>query len=164
VSVPAALQLAVDAQGADVVVCVMGPGVVGTSSALGTTAVEMSAVLTWVAQLGGRPVPIVRASGGDRRDRHRGLSHHTRTALSLTPGSLGVPVPRGSELVETVASPHRAVEVEIADVATILAAASLNVTTMGRDVTQDRLFFDAVCAAATHAANLVNADGTVAAS
>jgi hypothetical protein len=164
VSVPAALQLAVEAQGADVVVCVMGPGVVGTSSALGTTAVEVSSVLTWAAQLGAQPVPIVRASSRDQRERHRGLSHHTRTALALTPGPLHVPVPRGSELARMIDLPHRAVEVETADVAAVMSAASLVVTTMGRGIAEDRLFFDAVCAAASHAAQLANADGTVAAS
>jgi hypothetical protein len=60
--------------------------------------------------------------------------------------------------------PHRAVEVETADVAAVMSAASLVVTTMGRGIAEDRLFFDAVCAAASHAAQLANADGTVAAS
>jgi len=164
VSVPAGLQLAVEAQRADVIVCVMGPGVVGTNSSLGTTAVEVSAVLTWAAQLGARPVPIVRASSGDARDRHRDLSHHTRTALALTPGALDVPVPRGSVLAALVEHPHRAVEVETGDVAAMLDAASVTVTTMGRGSIQDRLFFDATCAAATHAVNLLGADGTVASS
>jgi hypothetical protein len=142
----------------------MGPGVVGTSSALGTTAVEVSAVLTWVGQLGGRPVPIVRASSGDLRPRHRGISHHTVTALALTPRPVTVPVPAGYGLAAAVAVPHTAVEVDVADIAATLSQLSLTVTTMGRGVSEDRLFFDAAGAAATHALQLLDGGDTVAGS
>ncbi|MDT7572221.1 MAG: hypothetical protein QOE05_2395 [Actinomycetota bacterium] len=164
VSVPAALQLAVEMQRADVVICAMGPGVVGTSSHLGTTAVEVSAVLTWAERLGCRPVPIARASSGDPRPRHQGISHHTRTALALTPGAVDVPLPRGAGLAGAIEPPHAAVEIEVPDVAAILEALSLRVTTMGRGVAEDRLFFDVTAAAAAHAVNLLRDGGTVAAS
>jgi hypothetical protein len=164
VSVPAALQLAVELQRADVVICVMGPGVVGTSSQLGTTAVEVAANLMWTAQLGGRPVPIPRASSGDARPRHQGLSHHPRTALALTPIAVAVPTPRGAGLGAFVEPPHTAVEVPIPDVGAVLDAFSLTVRTMGRGPAEDALFFDAAAAAAVHAVNLLRATGTVAAS
>jgi hypothetical protein len=164
VSIPAALHLAVARQHADVVVCVMGPGVVGTQSALGTTAVEVSAVLTWVAQLGGRPVPIVRASSGDLRPRHRGVSHHTVTSLALTPQALRVPVPRGYGLAAAIAAPHTAVEVDAADTAATMSRLTLTVRTMGRGIVEDPLFFDASAAAATHALHLLDGGGTVAGS
>ena len=39
--------------------------------------------LDTVAALGGRPVACLRVSSGDARDRHQGVSHHTRTVLDL---------------------------------------------------------------------------------
>ena len=74
--------------GADVVVAGMGPGVVGTGTTLGTTAVEAAAIVDAAAGLGGCPVLCARVSAGDERSRHQGLSHHTRTVMDLirTPG------------------------------------------------------------------------------
>ena len=80
-----------------------------------------------------RPVLCVRASDGDPRDRHRGVSHHTRTALSLTATEpLGGPRARrgrrrstGVRVVEVVDGPTAA---ELFD------RLDLHVTTMGRTV------------------------------
>ena len=93
VSVPSALALARHVAGADVVIVGMGPGVVGTGSALGTTAVEVAAVLDTVDALGGRGALCVRASEADGRDRHRGISHHVHTVLGLVRSHPIVPVP-----------------------------------------------------------------------
>jgi hypothetical protein len=161
VSVPAALQLAVEVQHADLVVCAMGPGVVGTHSALGTTAVEVSAVLTWAAQMGARPVLMARASSADARPRHRGISHHTRTALALTPLGVDVPLPNGLDPTGAISSPHRVVERQDADVAGALKAAGIRVTTMGRGIDEDPLFFAVTGVAAAYAADLAASGGTV---
>lgn len=139
VAVPSALTLARHVLGAEVVVVAMGPGVVGTASPLGTTATEVAAVVDATAALGGRPVPCVRASDGDQRPRHQGLSHHSRTALRLARTPLEVPVPAGSRL--EVEGPHREVQIEVPDVAAILASTGLTVTTMGRGPDEDPLFF-----------------------
>jgi hypothetical protein len=161
VSVPSALQLAVEEQRADVVVVAMGPGVVGTGRALGTTAVETASIATAAAQLGARPVMIARASSGDRRDRHRGLSHHTRTSLALVPIPVEVALP--PELADDVASltPHLVSLIEPGDVAGLLDRSSLHVTTMGRGPSDDRLFFRAAAAAAILATRSRSTDGTV---
>src|SRR5688500_5108870 len=79
VSVPSALALARHVTHADVTIVAMGPGVVGTSSPLGTSALEVAAVLDAAAAIGGRPVAVLRMSDGDDRERHRGVSHHSRT-------------------------------------------------------------------------------------
>ncbi len=47
------------------------------------------------AHLGGRPIVAVRYSDADGRDRHRGVSHHTTTALALAGSAPLVAVPRG---------------------------------------------------------------------
>ena len=67
----------------DVVIAGMGPGVVGTSTVLGHTALEQGHLLDATTALGGRPVACVRMSYADERVRHRGISHHTLTALRL---------------------------------------------------------------------------------
>src|SRR5690606_31957599 len=122
----------------------------------GTTAVEVAAVVDAAAALGGRPVVCARASDGDRRERHQGLSHHTATALRLTRTAVEVPVPAGSGL--DVDPPHRAAEVEVPDVAALLTATGLTVTTMGRGPEADPLFFRTAAAAAVAATGLLSGD------
>lgn len=157
VSVPSALALAVRVARADVVVVGMGPGVVGTGTELGTTAVEVAPILDAVVALGGRPVVCPRASDGDGRARHRGLSHHTATALRLVRSTLEVPVPRGSGL--SVPTPHRAVEVDVPDVGAVLRDLDVVVTTMGRGPEADGLFFAAAGAAAVAAVRAIGPPG-----
>lgn len=149
VSVPSAIDLARRRQGADVVIVAMGPGVVGTGSPLGTTSVEVASIADAVAALGGTPLVVPRASGADARDRHRGISHHTRTALHLVRSPLTVALPDASEadaLADQIPGPHRVVRVPVGDVAALLAAADVRVTTMGRGPADDPLSF--ACAAA----------------
>lgn len=66
---------------AQVAVVTMGPGIVGTGTLWGHTAVEQGELVDAVNTLGGRPVVIPRLSFADPRQRHRGLSHHFLTAL-----------------------------------------------------------------------------------
>jgi hypothetical protein len=145
----------------------MGPGVVGTGTALGTTALEVASILSFAELLGGHPIAVVRASGADARERHRGISHHTITALRLTPSPVDVPVP--PELVDAGRASlghhrlghHRVVTVDPPDVAALLRHASLRVTTMGRGPADDPLSFRTVAAAAQHAVNSVGSGDTV---
>jgi hypothetical protein len=164
VSVPSALQIAVEVQQADLIVCIMGPGVVGTGTALGTTALETASILSFAHQLGATPIAIVRASSGDARPRHRGISHHTVTALGLTAPPVDVPVPSELLALAQAALPrHRIVPIEPVDVVAVLADAGLRVTTMGRGPADDPLSFRTVAAAAQHAVNCVRPSGTVSA-
>src|SRR5207248_1263351 len=100
VNVPSALWLARYTLGADAVVVGMGPGVVGTNTALGTSSLDVVSSLDSAAALGGTPILCVRASGADERERHRGLSHHTTTQLALLRSPVYVPVPSGSGLAD----------------------------------------------------------------
>jgi hypothetical protein len=70
-------------QGADVVVCSIGPGIVGTGTALGHGGVAAAQSVNAAAALGGRPVVAPRVSGAEPRSRHRGVSHHTDAVLRL---------------------------------------------------------------------------------
>jgi hypothetical protein len=69
--------------GADVVVAAMGPGVVGTSTRLGFSGMEVGGLLDAAGALGGHAVASLRISFSDPRPRHRGVSHHSLTALRL---------------------------------------------------------------------------------
>jgi hypothetical protein len=137
VSIPSALALARHVGRADVVVAGMGPGVVGTGSALGTTAVEAAAVLDAAGALGGRPILCVRASEADERERHRGTSHHTRTVLDLARVPVDAPEPASGD----------------PDAAEVLAALGIEITTMGRGPAADPSFFAHCVAAARVAAS-----------
>jgi hypothetical protein len=68
---------------ADAIVCAIGPGIVGTGTALGHGGVAAAEAADAAAALGGRPVVAPRVSGADPRDRHRGRSHHTEAVLRL---------------------------------------------------------------------------------
>jgi hypothetical protein len=144
VGVPSGLWLAHQQLGADAVVVGMGPGVVGTGTALGTTALEAVGVLDVAERLGGRPILAVRASEADERDRHRGISHHTRTVLALTRARALVPVPEGLAID---APNHEVVELIVPAMDRVLADAGLEITTMGRGPAEDPLFFRAAAAA-----------------
>jgi hypothetical protein len=69
--------------GFDVAVCAVGPGIVGTATGLGHGGLAAAIAVNAAAALGGRPVVAPRVSETDPRDRHRGVSHHTRAVLSL---------------------------------------------------------------------------------
>ena len=139
VSLPSALQVAVALAGADAVVVAPGPGVVGTGSDYGFGGVEVASVVDAAAHLGGQPIVAVRYSDADERERHRGVSHHTTTALALAGSSPLVAVPRGGAF--------HGVEVDVPDDLDFGPA-----TTMGRTQSQDPGFFRWAAAAGALAA------------
>jgi hypothetical protein len=152
VSAPSALALARHALDADLAIVAMGPGVVGTGTALGTTSVEVAGILDAAAALGARPVAALRMSSGDARPRHQGVSHHSRTALDLTRSRVLVACPPEAHFE----SPRHDVRVvDVPPIGALLADAGLHVTTMGRGPDQDPLFFQAAGAAGTLAASLI---------
>jgi hypothetical protein len=68
---------------ADAIIVAMGPGVAGTDTAVGFTAMEQGQILDAACALKGRPIACLRISFADERERHQGLSHHSATALTL---------------------------------------------------------------------------------
>lgn len=151
VTVASALALARHQLHADVVVVGMGPGVVGTDTTLGTTAVEVATILDTAAALDGQPVMCLRVSEGDQRERHRGVSHHSRTVLDL----VHAPVTVAAHPLLGARGRVDAVEVDEPDTPALLEAQGLRVTTMGRGPDQDRAFFQAAGAAGALAARML---------
>jgi hypothetical protein len=78
------------AAGFEVVVCAIGPGIVGTGSRLGHGGLAAAEAANAASALGGRPVVVARMSDADERARHRGLSHHTEAVLALCLGEVTV--------------------------------------------------------------------------
>ncbi|HYZ92334.1 MAG TPA: DUF3866 family protein [Actinomycetota bacterium] len=142
---------------ADITVAGMGPGVVGTATPFGTTALELGMTLNATASLGGKPVAVVRMSSADVRDRHAGISHHALTALMrVALARADVPVPSGhAGGLGEAAMLHNVVEVDAESVIADLERAraqGLLASHMGRGPEEDRLFFLAAGAAGLHAA------------
>lgn len=136
--------------GAEVTVAGVGPGVVGTGTELGHTGLDVTAIILAARALGGRPVVAGRASDADPRPRHRGLSHHTRTAVDLAGAAAG-PAGRPADLSALVAVPDGATP----DAGALLARLGLGVTSMGRGPEQDPALFRWAAAAGAATARML---------
>jgi hypothetical protein len=123
--------------GADVIVCSIGPGIVGTGTTLGHGGLAAAQVVNAAAVLGGRPVLAPRVSGADPRERHRGASHHTDAVLRVC-----------------LAEPH--VPEELDPPGWREACAGLPLSHMGRGADDDPQFFAAAFAAGRLARSLVS--------
>ena len=140
----------VAAAGFDVALCSVGPGIVGTGSALGHGALAAAEAANAASALGGAPIVAVRLSEGDARARHRGVSHHTRSALALCLGSVAVAWPAGRAKPEWLEA-HEEVDAS----GWREACAGLPLSHMGRGPDEEPLFFEAAFAAGKLARALV---------
>jgi Protein of unknown function (DUF3866) len=167
IGVAGALAAAGGALGWDAVIAGPGPGIVGSASRYGHGG--MAALDTTHAALAlGLPTLVSpRLSSSDPRDRHRGLSHHTRAVLELVLGTVRVPVPEAElegwplldddapeggsaraaldSLIELCGERHdiTVVPVDLDG----YASRGLPTVTMGRSIAADPLFFAAALAA-----------------
>jgi uncharacterized protein DUF3866 len=128
-------------QGFDAAVCSIGPGIVGTASPWGHGGVSVAEAVLTARALGGRPVLAVRYSEGDPRERHRGLSHHTRAVLALA-GDVEVGWPAGLDVPEGL---ERATRVDVTGWEE--ACAGLPLAHMSRGAKDDPWFFAVAYAA-----------------
>jgi len=152
--------------GADVVVVAQGPGNVGTGTRWGYSGVACADALHAADVLGGHGIASLRVSGADLRERHLGVSHHSRTAYGralLTPADLPVTtledprldaLVRGQleEIVATARAALTVVEVSPVGLLDALAASPVALRTMGRGLDDDPAPFLAAAAAGAHAA------------
>jgi hypothetical protein len=163
VSVYSALAVARHVAHGDVAVVAMGPGIVGTATRLGFSGIEIGPVLDAAVGLGGRPVACLRVSFADPRPRHRGVSHHTLTALRVACRSrvtVALPLLGGAEeeairadLAEAgIPARHDVIEVTPPDVLAELGPEGLAVVSMGRPAAADPALFLAAAAAGALAA------------
>jgi Protein of unknown function (DUF3866) len=124
-----------------------GPGILGSASALGHGGLAALAAAHAALSLGCRVVLVPRLSSADRRERHRGLSHHSATVLELVLRPLEVAVPAGSGegtaalRAALAGSAHQPVEADVDELLQGYLESGLPATTMGRSATEDREFF-----------------------
>lgn len=152
--------------GVDVIVVTQGPGNLGTGTRWGFSGVATGEAVNAVSVLGGRPVAALRVSGADPRPRHRGVSHHSLTALgrvALRPADVVVPCLSGelsllggevAEAASVLSPPHRLVEVSTDGLLDALRESPVPLSTMGRGLDEDPAAFLASAAAGVHAASL----------
>ena len=165
VTVHTGLLTAVHVLAAEIVVITQGPGNLGTGTRWGFSGVQSGEAVNAVGTLGGRAVASLRISEADPRPRHRGISHHSLTAygrVALQPADVVVPDLDGDfgDLVRDAAEPlkarHHVVRVSVDGLYDALAAAPVKLSTMGRNLDEDRSYFEAAAAAGRHAAGLVD--------
>jgi hypothetical protein len=168
VTIWTALLAAKELMEADVIVVADGPGNLGTDTTWGVTALTGGHALNAATALGGLPVPALRLSFADERERHRGLSHHSVTILrDVCTVACDVPVPvlqaeeqraivwdalRAAGLEER----HHLVEVDGRPGIAGLAEHGVEVRSMGRGPADDPALFLAAGAAGVLAGRLAS--------
>ncbi|HEX5902711.1 MAG TPA: DUF3866 family protein [Actinomycetota bacterium] len=158
VTIWSALLAAVEIAEADVVVVADGPGNLGTDTTWGVSALASGHALNAVAALGGAPVAALRISFADRRERHRGVSHHTLTILDrvcTAAANVAVPALDGPDRdavwdalrERRLEERHQLVETDGRPAIDELERAGIEPESMGRTRTDDPAFFLAAGAA-----------------
>jgi hypothetical protein len=151
---------------ADVAIICQGPGNAGAATKYGFSGIQQGDALNAVSMLGGTPIMVLRMSFEDPRERHHGMSHHSRTILeriALRPVVIALPkLPDGKaffvqEQMELLLqeTKHQVRRVDAETGLQELERQGIQVTTMGRTVEEDREFFLAGSAAGVVAAELL---------
>ena len=165
VNIYSALIVAKAVAKADYAIVCMGPGIVGTNTKWGTTALEQASILHAVSTLKGIPIAILRLSFADPRPRHYGVSHHTLTVLSQgvhVPVHVSLPQLEGERRAHVysqlegagLTSRHQITELATDFLTGYLEEYGHLLNTMGRSYGQDPEFFMAAAASGALAVSL----------
>ncbi|GFZ99299.1 hypothetical protein GCM10008018_51910 [Paenibacillus marchantiophytorum] len=152
---------------ADLCVVTMGPGMVGTGTRYGYSGLEIGELVNAVHVLRGTPIVIPRLSFADLRERHRGISHHTLTALELAavcPAHVPLPSLAEEQQAYLQKQVHRLQghilaympSISLEEMTEALARYPVEITSMGRGLRQDPAYFQAICSAAEYAGQIHN--------
>jgi hypothetical protein len=144
---------------ADVIICGMGPGIVGTGTKWGFTGVEQGEILNAADGLQGIPIAVPRIGFTDSRARHRGISHHTLTVLKKVCRVKSIlPLPGLEEKkmniileqlrMEGLLEDHLCCIEQAEEFKPLLERNDINFSTMGRGLEDEPDFFLALLAAA----------------
>ena len=129
----------------DAIVAGPGPGILGSGSALGHGGLAALDTAHAALALGAPTLLVARMSEADPRERHRGLSHHTRTVLELLLRPVTVALPAGHDAADA-RHDWRTEDVD-------LAAYPGSTRSMGRE---DPLFIAAALAAGTALGGMIH--------
>lgn len=136
----------------NVTIITMGPGIVGTGTKYGFSGIEQGQIIDAINTLGGEAIIVPRISFQDKRSRHRGISHHTRTVLSeiaKTSGKVVIPILDKHKMnfideqitSEDLYKKHIFVYKKGDKIIDALDRYDLSVTTMGRGYEEDIDYF-----------------------
>ena len=142
ITTAAALHHGFTEMGWDAAVAGPGPGILGSGSALGHGGLQALDCAHTALALGCPTLLVARMSSTDPRERHRGISHHTRTVLDLLLRPVVVAIPDGAVAPADERHDWRALRTDLAG----YTASGLPTRSMGR---YDPLFFAAALAAGT---------------
>lgn len=149
----------------DIIVIGSGPGSLGTGSKWGFSGIEVGEIINAVHILKGTPIVVPRISFADQRNRHYGISHHTITALcqaALAKAYLSLPIlesPLGKILQNQVKlsgidEKHFITwnpPPSLAWIKELISSYPISITTMGRGIHDDPVFFQNVALSALFA-------------
>jgi hypothetical protein len=138
ISIEGAIDAALDQW--DAAIIGPGPGILGSDSRLGHGGMAALESAHAALALGCKPLVVPRMSSGDPRERHQGLSHHTKTVLELLLKPVHVALPEHRPLPGRHQGVSAAVDLDL------YRGSGLPATTMGRGIDQDELFFRAALA------------------
>jgi hypothetical protein len=150
ISVAGALDAAAYELGWDAVLTGPGPGIVGSDTRLGHGGMAALDTAHASLALGMRTLLSPRLSAADPRERHRTVSHHTLTVLRMLLGAVEIPVPSGNPVATATLAQAAGWRHRLREAPANLdgyVATGLPSRTMGRDITDDPLFFAAPLAA-----------------
>ncbi|WGV62426.1 DUF3866 family protein [Brevibacillus brevis] len=152
---------------ADIIICMLGPGVAGTGTSYGFSGIQLAEVIHAVSTLGGTPFFIPRISFGDQRARHYGVSHHTISIVNrfaLCPAVVTIPI-FGDERDEILSRQMKTIEVgekhifikgkvpDLSELASLEKGYGLSFSTMGRNWQEDPAPFQTAWMAADFVGN-----------
>ncbi|HET7573580.1 MAG TPA: DUF3866 family protein [Solirubrobacterales bacterium] len=150
-----AIDAAVASLGWDAVLVGPGPGIIGSETRFGHGGIAALENAHAALALALPTLISPRLSAADPRDRHRGLSHHTRTVLELLLAPVDIPLPDDAPdlatAIEELGGQEHRIHLVPHDLAAY-SASGLPTRTMGRDLEVDPLFFAAPLSAGRHLA------------
>jgi hypothetical protein len=149
-SVAGALDVAAHSFEWDIAIVGPGPGIIGSETRLGHGGIAALESAHAALALGLPTMLSPRLSSADPRERHRTVSHHTLTVLSMLLAPVAIAVPSGNPVVTAKLATAAAWRHKLREAPADLkgyAASGLPARTMGRSIDEDPLFFAAPLAA-----------------
>ncbi|MFN8159785.1 MAG: DUF3866 family protein [Solirubrobacterales bacterium] len=160
-SVVGALDAAANRLRWDAVITGPGPGIIGSATHLGHGGMAALDSAHGALSLGMPTLLSPRLSEADPRTRHRGVSHHTRAVLGLLLAGVEVAAPAEREefvgLLREVAGERHRVRPEPVALEEY-EGSGLPTRTMGRELFEDRIFFESALAAGARLAALAGGE------